>query len=101
MLWSEGLLSKQAAAAGATILLTFVIGLIIQRLYLSPVAKFPGPKLAAATFWYEFYYDVVKRGQYTWRIREMHQKYGIFKCCLCYPDSYSVAKKCNRSDCAH
>ena len=48
----------------------------ICRLYFSPVAKFPGPKLAALTFWYEFYYDVVKRGRYTWKIIELHEQYG-------------------------
>lgn len=79
MLFSEWLLSNPAAAAAAVVavLLLYVIGLVIQRLYLSPVAKFPGPKLAAATFWYEFYFDVVKRGQYIWKIREMHEKYGM------------------------
>ena len=48
----------------------------IHRLHLSPVAKIPGPKLAALTFWYEFYYDVVKHGRYTWKIAELHEKYG-------------------------
>ncbi len=56
--------------------LAYVIGLAIYRLYLSPLAKFPGPKLAALTLWYEFYYDVIKEGRYTWRIREMHDRYG-------------------------
>ena len=46
------------------------------RLYLSPVAKFPGRKLAALTFWYEFYYDVIKGGAYVWEIKKMHQEYG-------------------------
>ncbi|OQV03992.1 Fungal specific transcription factor domain-containing protein isoform 1 [Cladophialophora immunda] len=41
-----------------------------------PTAKFPGTKLAALTLWYEFYYDVLKRGQYMFKIREMHRKYG-------------------------
>ena len=44
----------------------------LYRLYLNPLAKFPGPKLAALTLWYEFYYDVVKRGRYTWKIAELH-----------------------------
>jgi hypothetical protein len=26
---------------------------------------------------YEFYFDVVKRGRYTWEIEKMHQQYGI------------------------
>jgi hypothetical protein len=54
----------------------YCIAGVIYRLYLSPLAKFPGPKLAAATLWYEAYYDVVKKGQYTFKIRELHKKYG-------------------------
>ncbi|CAF9935909.1 MAG: hypothetical protein ALECFALPRED_006634 [Alectoria fallacina] len=49
---------------------------IIYRLYLSPIAHFPGRKLAALTLWYEFYFDVIKRGSYVWEIQEMHQTYG-------------------------
>ena len=51
---------------------------IIYRLYLSPVAKFPGRKLAGVTFWYEFYYDVFKGGAYIWEIKKMHEQYGLF-----------------------
>ena len=53
----------------------------IYRLYLSPVAHFPGRKLAALTFWYEFYFDVVKRGSYVWEIKKMHDTYGILVDC--------------------
>lgn len=54
----------------------------VQRLVLSPIAHIPGPKLAALTFWYEFYYDVVKKGTYEWRIQEMHKTYGERICIL-------------------
>ena len=57
-------------------LILYYIALVVYRLYFSPIAKFPGPKIAASTLWYEFYYDVVKKGQYTWEIGKMHEKYG-------------------------
>lgn len=58
-----------------TLLFYLTIG-AIRRVYLSPLSKFPGPKLAALTLWNEFYWDVVKRGLFMWRIQEMHEKYG-------------------------
>ncbi|KAM0805978.1 cytochrome P450 [Usnea florida] len=54
----------------------YYLAIGVYRLYFSPIAKFPGPKLAALTLWVEFYYDVVKRGRYTWKIEEMHKRYG-------------------------
>lgn len=62
-------------AAGALAAL-YMLGLVVYRLYFTPLAKFPGPKLAAISKWYEFYYDVVLRGQFTFQIQRMHQKYG-------------------------
>ncbi|TRX94663.1 hypothetical protein FHL15_004435 [Xylaria flabelliformis] len=50
--------------------------LAIYRLYLSPLAPFPGPILARVTHWYEFYYNVVHTGKYYEKIRELHDKYG-------------------------
>lgn len=52
--------------------------LAIYRLSFHPLAKFPGPKLAAITRWFEAYYDVVLDGQYTFKIGRMHKKYGGF-----------------------
>ena len=54
----------------------YVIGLYVYRMYFDPLSNIPGPKLAAASLWYEFYYDVIKKGRYTWKIWEMHDKYG-------------------------
>lgn len=56
--------------------LSYGLWLAIHRLWLSPLARFPGPKLAALTMWYEFYYDSFLEGQYTFQIAEMHRKYG-------------------------
>lgn len=56
--------------------LILVITGAAYRLYLSPLAKFPGPKLAALTSWYEFYYDYFERGRFTWKIKELHAQYG-------------------------
>ena len=50
--------------------------LIIYRLYLSPVASFPGAFWPKVTFWYEFYYEWIKPGQYHRKIHEMHKRYG-------------------------
>lgn len=60
-------------ATGAFILLAC---LAIYRIYLHPLASFPGPKLAALTTWYEAYYDVILKGQYIFEIERMHRKYG-------------------------
>ncbi|KAG4419362.1 hypothetical protein IFR04_007510 [Cadophora malorum] len=54
----------------------YLIALAIYRLYFSPLAKFPGPKLAALTSLYQFYYDVIQGGQFVWEIEKMHQEYG-------------------------
>lgn len=61
----------------ATSTFVYFASLVFYRLFLHPLAKFPGPKLAAVTRHYEGYHDVVRNGQYTFRIAEMHERYGI------------------------
>ncbi|USP82213.1 Cytochrome P450 [Curvularia clavata] len=60
----------------AAIVLSYVITLGLYRLTIHPLAKIPGPRIAALTSWYEIYYDVWQGGQYFRKIREMHQIYG-------------------------
>lgn len=52
---------------------------IVYRLYFHPLRHFPGPKLAAATYYYEVYYDWFRgpyKGRNAWHLIELHQKYG-------------------------
>ncbi|KAI1163869.1 cytochrome P450 CYP682H1 [Nemania serpens] len=46
------------------------------RMFLSPLAKIPGPKLAGLTYLYEAYYEGWLGGQYFLRVTEMHKQYG-------------------------
>jgi hypothetical protein len=62
--------------AGLTVLLAWFIVLCLYRMYFSPTAHFPGPKLAVLTQWYEVYYDVYLNGQFTLHVKELHKKYG-------------------------
>ncbi|KIA75613.1 cytochrome P450 [Aspergillus ustus] len=58
--------------------LGYVAYLVIYRLYFHPLRHFPGPKLAAATLWYEIFNDWF-RGPYpgsTWNIDHLHRQYG-------------------------
>lgn len=48
---------------------------IIPRLYFSPISNFPGPKLAAATGWYEMFWDLWD-ASFPDRVEDMHEKYG-------------------------
>ena len=63
-----------AVVAGALFALS-----IHYHLFLSPLNKFPGRKLAALTRYYEFYYDFFRKGRYEWEIKDMHKQYG--DCC--------------------
>jgi hypothetical protein len=75
---SDPLAQAASHPAVSCILLTLLYCFIgaIYRLYLSPLASFPGPKLAALTLWYEYYYDGIKGGQYTFKLKELHARYG-------------------------
>ncbi|KAK7754831.1 hypothetical protein SLS62_003145 [Diatrype stigma] len=72
--WSSVLRPSALLAAGTV--LSYLIGVAIYRLYFHPLAKFPGPKLAALATWYSAYHDLVRGGQYVWVIEAAHRRYG-------------------------
>lgn len=60
----------------STVAVVYILAKITHNVYFHPLSKFPGPKLAAVTHLYEFYYDCVRGGKFIWEIQKMHEKYG-------------------------
>ena len=69
------------------LVIVYACSVAIYNLYFSPLAGFPGPKIAAATGYYEFYHDFFKKGNYIFEIEAMHNKYG------------SLTRQCPMIDC--
>lgn len=80
-------------AAAAALVLTYWGYIAIYRLYFSPLARFPGPKLAAISGWYEFYFDYWKQGKYIFEIERLHQVYGMCSVCGVPSDAALRGKK--------
>ncbi|ESK85485.1 benzoate 4-monooxygenase cytochrome p450 [Moniliophthora roreri MCA 2997] len=58
------------------IVLFYLTSVVVYRLLLHPLRKFPGPKLAAVTDFYQAYFDIVKGGAFLDHLRELHSEYG-------------------------
>ncbi|TVY33221.1 Cytochrome P450 monooxygenase [Lachnellula occidentalis] len=72
-------LSISYTSCAITALGVWILGLAtlaVYRLYFSPLSKFPGPKLAALSKWYEAYYELVCNGKFSREIDRMHDIYG-------------------------
>ena len=53
-----------------------LVSLVIYRLFFHPLSKVPGPKLAAVSRLYDFYYDCVRGGKFVFKIEELHKQFG-------------------------
>lgn len=60
----------------AVVGIAYFLARALYRLFFHPLAKFPGPKLAAITTFYEGYYEIILNGQYGRKISQLHDKYG-------------------------
>lgn len=74
----NGILSAVNIWTVITAIVAYTLNLVIYRLYFSPLAGFPGPKLTAVTEWYEIYYNLVKDGKFFRKIPEWHEQYGSY-----------------------
>ena len=72
------MLSLPTLAAIAALL--YGTGRVAYNLLFHPLARFPGPQLAAATAWYETYFDLLQApgngGRFPWELDRLHAVYG-------------------------
>ena len=59
-----------------SLFLTTIASVFTYRLFFHPLSKIPGPKLAAISRIYDFYYDCILGGKFVFKIEELHKEYG-------------------------
>lgn len=75
----ERLVSPSALLGLTGVWLGYRVALALYNISpLHPLSKFPGPKIAAASYIYEAYYDWILMGRYGRRIEKMHEEYGEY-----------------------
>lgn len=73
--WSPWTFAKALSASFAALVIAWLF-VLVKRLFFHPLRNVPGPKLAAATGWYEFYFDVIRGGAFSKQFAGFHEKYG-------------------------
>ena len=56
--------------------IVYVIWIVLYRLYLDPLAKYPGPRLAALTKRWRIYKDCVQKQSFLHEVEKLHNIYG-------------------------
>lgn len=54
----------------------YLTSLAFYRVFIHPLQRFPGPKIAAITLWYQAYYDLANDGGLLEQLEKLHLKYG-------------------------
>lgn len=76
MSYREGITASTVALGAIAAAFIYLTTKVIYRLYLHPLSRFPGPRLAASTYLYGAYYDVVEEAQFVFKLNALHDKYG-------------------------
>jgi hypothetical protein len=103
-LWQENfgpLTTLALPAIIACIIVSWLVGLAVDRLWLNPLARIPGPRLAALTGLYEFHYECLLAGKYIFEIERMHQHYGrlfLYPLAAYEAQAVSRAHRANQSE---
>lgn len=71
-----GSYSYSTSQAILIIALAYLCFAVASRLVFHPLKNFPGPRMAAFTEMYAFYYEIWKNGLMVQHIKELHRAYG-------------------------
>ena len=75
MIYSLTVLQSLELAGG--LLACYISCVAVYRLYFSRISHIPGPRLAALTYFYQFYYDVFPHsGQFLFQCGRLFEEYG-------------------------
>ena len=60
------------------VFVAYALVVAFVRRFMSPLAQFPGPILAALTYYYEAYYDLLHGGggHFTFHVKKLHEQYS-------------------------
>ncbi|EKM57594.1 uncharacterized protein PHACADRAFT_206486 [Phanerochaete carnosa HHB-10118-sp] len=64
------------ATWAAVLVCLYLLLKAVYNVYFHPLSRFPGPKLAAASLWWQAYLDLWENGSLSSKLAELHATYG-------------------------
>lgn len=80
-------------AWAAALLCLWSLSKAVYNVYFHPLSRFPGPKLAVASLWWQTYLDLWKKDSLSLKLVELHATYGNLLVLLnisCIPRSCGI-----------
>ena len=68
--------SPHLSTAALTSIPLLLLVRIFYRTFLHPLASIPGPRIAAFTSLYRAYYDIIRDGEWSEHLHDLHTRYG-------------------------